>query len=215
MGTTTAAPTWLAITAFTATALFGKVSLFISLLFFLAPLFLALSAHHFFKNFSDNRWITTSGAVLYAISPVAISTINSGRLSTLILLLLLPLLLIASRGWFEIENFTWRRVFGISLLAAIIFAFAPLVFVLGLTLTGFAIYRDYIESSSGVNIVLFNARLYRRIAMVVTPFLLCAPWSFELIINPHRFLMDSGFLIQGGGPNLALQGVQVRCLHIC
>jgi hypothetical protein len=42
--------------------------------------------------------------------------------------------------------------------------------------------------------------------MVVTPFLLCAPWSFELILNPHRLLMDSGFLIPGGGPNLALFG---------
>ena len=206
MGTTTAAPTWLAIIAFAATALFGKVSLLITILFFLAPLLLALSAHNLLKGFSENRWLTTSGAVLYAISPVAISTINSGRLSTLIILLLLPLLLITTRGWFEIESFSWRRVFALSLLVAVLFAFSPFVFLLGLVLTGFSIYRDYLESSSGVNIALFNARMYRRIAMVVTPFLLCAPWSFELILNPHRLLMDSGFLIPGGGPNLALFG---------
>lgn len=204
MGTTTASPTWLAITAIATTLLFGKVAVFIALLFFLAPLLMALSAHHLFKGFSQNRWLTTSGAVLYAISPVSISTINSGRLGTLIVLLLLPQLLIAARGWFEIENFSWRRVFALSLLTAILFAFSPFVFLLGLVLTGFSIYRDYIESSSGVNIALFNARLYRRIAFIVTPFLLCAPWSFELILNPHRFLMDPGFLIQGGGPNLAL-----------
>mgnify|MGYP000591378179 CR=1 FL=1 len=206
MGTTTAAPTWLAIIAFAATVLFGKVSLLITILFFVAPLLLALSAHHLLKGFSENRWLTTSGAVLYAISPVSISTINSGRLSTLIILLLLPLLLITTRGWFEIESFSWRRVFALSLLVAVLFAFSPFVFLLGLVLTGFSIYRDYLESSSGVNIALFNARMYRRIAMVVTPFLLCAPWSFELILNPHRLLMDSGFLIPGGGPNLALFG---------
>ena len=206
MGTTTAAPPWLAITAIATTILFGKVAFFISLLFFLAPLLMALSAHHLFKSLSDNRWLTTSGAVLYAISPVSISTINSGRLSTLIVLLFLPLLLTAAHGWFEIENFSWRRVFALSLLTSVLFAFSPFVFLLGLALTGFSIYRDYIESSSGVNIALFNARLYRRIAMLVTPFLLCAPWSFELILNPHRLFMDSGFLIQGGGPNLALFG---------
>ena len=206
MGTTTAAPTWLAITAMGATLFFGKVSLLISLVFFLAPLFLALSAHHLMKYFSDNRWLTTSGAVLYAISPVSISAINSGRLSTLMILLLLPILLIAARNWFAIEKMSWRRVFALSLLVAILFAFSPFVFLLGLVLTGFSIYRDYIESSSGVNIVLFNARLYRRIALIVTPFLLCAPWSLELILHPHRLLMDSGFFIQGGGPNLALLG---------
>ncbi|MFM2364946.1 MAG: hypothetical protein RLY79_615 [Actinomycetota bacterium] len=206
MGTTTAAPTWLAITAMGSTLFFGKVSLLISFVFFFAPLFLALSAHHLMKYFSDNRWLTTSGAVLYAISPVSISAINSGRLSTLMILLLMPILLIAARNWFEIENMSWRRVFALSLLVAILFAFSPFVFLLGLVLTGFSIYRDYIESSSGVNIVLFNARLYRRIALIVTPFLLCAPWSFELILHPHRLLMDSGFFIQGGGPNLALLG---------
>ena len=206
MGTTTAAPTWLAITAMGATLFFGKVSLLISFVFFFAPLFLALSAHHLMKYFSDNRWLTTSGAVLYAISPVSISAINSGRLSTLMILLLMPILLIAARNWFAIEKMSWRRVFALSLLVAILFAFSPFIFLLGLVLTGFSIYRDYIESSSGVNIVLFNARLYRRIALIVTPFLLCAPWSFELILHPHRLLMDSGFFIQGGGPNLALLG---------
>jgi hypothetical protein len=165
-----------------------------------------LTAHHFLKEFSTNRWLTTSGAALYAISPVAISTINSGRLSTLIVLLLLPLLAIAARGWFEIEEFSWRRVFALSLLVSVIFAFSPIIFILGIALTGFSIYRDYMDSNSGINIALFNARLYRRLALTFTPFLICAPWSFELIFNPNRFLLDSGFLLQGGGPNFALLG---------
>ena len=204
MGTSTAAPTWLAIIALAATPFIGSVTFFISALFFIAPVALALSAHSFLKEFSANRWLTASGAVLYALSPISISTINSGRLSTLIILLLLPILVILARGWFEIEEFTWRRVFALSLLISILFAFSPFVFISGLALTGFSIYRDYIASSSGVNIALFNGRLHRRIALVITPVLICSPWSFELIFNPHRLLMDSGFFLQGGGPNLAL-----------
>jgi hypothetical protein len=204
MGTSTAAPTWLAIIALAATPFIGSVTFFISALFFIAPVALALSAHSFLKEFSANRWLTASGAVLYALSPISISTINSGRLSTLIILLLLPILVILARGWFEIEEFTWRRIFALSLLISILFAFSPFIFILGLALTGFSIYRDYIVSSSGVNISLFNARLHRRIALVITPLLICSPWSFELIFNPHRLFMDSGFFLQGGGPNLAL-----------
>ena len=206
MGTSASAPTWMAFLAIAATPFFGKVNFFIAALFFLAPVLLALTGHHFLKEFSTNRWLTTSGAVLYALSPVAISAINSGRLSTLIVLLLLPLLAIAARGWFEIEEFSWRKVFALSLLVSIIFAFSPFIFILGIALTGFSIYRDYIDSNSGINLVLFNARLYRRLALTFTPFLICAPWSFELIFNPNRFLLDSGFLLQGSGPNFSLVG---------
>jgi hypothetical protein len=123
-----------------------------------------------------------------------------------IILLLLPLLAKAARGWFEIDEFSWRRVFALSLLVSILFAFSPFIFILGIALTGFSIYRDYIDSNRGINVALFNARLYRRIALIFTPLLICAPWSFELIINPNRFLMDSGFLLQGGGPNAAFLG---------
>jgi hypothetical protein len=41
---------------------------------------------------------------------------------------------------------------------------------------------------------------------VITPILVCAPWSFELFVQPKRFFIDSGFLLPGGGPNLALMG---------
>lgn len=206
MGTTSAAPTWLAIVALAATPFLANVKLFISALFFLAPLLIALSIYPLLKNFASNRWLTTAAAILYALSPVSISAINSGRLSTLVVLLLLPSLAIALQDWLVIENFTWRRIFAISLLLAVLIAFAPILFIVGLALTGFAISRDYADSNSGINSALFNARLYRRIALLLTPFLICAPWSLEVAINPSRFFMDSGFLLQGGGPNFAVFG---------
>jgi hypothetical protein len=41
---------------------------------------------------------------------------------------------------------------------------------------------------------------------MITPVLICAPWSFELLVEPKRFFIDSGFLLPGGGPNMALMG---------
>lgn len=206
MGTSAAAPTWLAFFALAATPFLGNVQLFTTLFFFTAPLAIAGSGYLLLRRLSNNRWLTAGSALLYAISPVAISAINSGRLSTIVILILLPLLVIAARGIFELNEFTWRRVFGISLLCTVLIAFSPILFIFGFLFTGLAIFRDYAAAEQGVNLELFNQRLYRRIALLSAPFLICAPWSFELLVNPKRLLIDSGFLIPGGGPNLALAG---------
>jgi len=206
MGTSSAAPTWLAILAVFATPFFGSLKLFTSILFFFAPLLIAGSGYLLLRRLSSNRWLVAGASLLYAISPVAISAVNSGRLSTVMALIFLPLLINASQGIFEIDQFSWRRIFGISLLSSVLFAFSPILLLLGLLFSGFAIYRDYSASDRGVNADLFNQRLYRRIALIITPFLICAPWSFELLMQPGRFLFESGFLISGGGPNSVLFG---------
>ena len=206
MGTSAAAPTWLAILALLATPFLGSLKLFIAALFLFAPLLFAWTGYLLLRRLSNNRWLIAGASLLYAISPVAISAVNSGRISTVVALILLPLLIIAAQGIFEIDQFSWRRIFGISLLSSVLFAFSPVLLLIGLLLNCFAIYRDCSASESGVNAELFNQRLYRRIAIVATPFLICAPWSFELLTQPKRFFIDSGFLISGGGPNLALLG---------
>ncbi len=204
MGTSAAAPTWLAILALLATPFLGSLKLFIAALFLFAPLLFAWTGYLLLRHLSNNRWLIAGASLLYAISPVAISAVNSGRISTVVALILLPLLIIAAQGIFEIDQFSWRRIFGISLLSSVLFAFSPILLLIGLLLNCFAIYRDYSASENGVNAELFNQRLYRRIAIVATPFLICAPWSFELLTQPKRFFIDSGFLVSGGGPNLAL-----------
>ena len=206
MGTSSAAPTWLAILAVLATPFFGSLKLFTSILFFFAPLLIAGSGYLLLRRLSNNRWLVAGASLLYAISPVAISAVNSGRLSTVMALIFLPLLINASQGIFEIDQFSWRRIFGISLLSSVLFAFSPILLLIALLFSGFAIYRDYSASERGVNVELFNQRLYRRIALVITPFLICAPWSFELLTQPKRFFFESGFLISGGGPNFVLFG---------
>jgi GT2 family glycosyltransferase len=206
MGTSSAAPTWLAILAVLATPFFGSLKLFISILFLFAPLLIAGSGYLLLRRLSSNRWLVAGASLLYAISPVAISAVNSGRLSTVMALIFLPLLINASQGIFEIDQFSWRRIFAISLLSSVLFAFSPALLLIGLLFSGFAIYRDYSASERGVNVELFNQRLYRRIALVMTPFLICAPWSFELLTQPKRFFIESGFLISGGGPNFVLFG---------
>ena len=206
MGTSAAAPTWLAMIAVLATPFFGNLKLFIAILFLLAPMLIAASGYLVLRRLSNNRWLTACASLLYAISPVAISAINSGRLSTVIVLILLPLLINAAQGIDALDQLTWRRIFGLSLLSSVLVAFSPILLLVGISFSAFGISRDYADSDRGVNAALFNQRLYRRIALVVTPLLICAPWSFELLLQPKRFFMESGFLFPGGGPNIALMG---------
>ena len=206
MGTSAAAPTWLAIVAVLATPFFGSLKLFVAILFIFAPLFIAGSGYLLLRQLTNNRWLTVGASLLYAISPVAISAVNSGRLSTVMVLILLPLFVSSSQGIFAIDQFTWRRIFGLTLLGSVLFAFSPILLIVSILINGFAIYRDYSASDRGVNAELFNNRLYRRLALVITPLLICAPWSFELLVEPKRFFIDSGFLLSGGGPNFALMG---------
>ena len=206
MGTSAAAPPWLAILALLATVFFGNLKLLISALFILAPLLIAGSGYLLLRRLSNNRWLTVGASLLYAISPVAISAINSGRLSTVMVLILLPLYISAAQGIFALDQLTWRRIFGLSLLGSVLFAFSPILLIVGFLINAFAIYRDYSASERGANAELFNKRLYRRLALVLTPLLICAPWSFELLVQPKRFFIDSGFLLPGGGPNFALMG---------
>ena len=124
----------------------------------------------------------------------------------MMVLILLPLFISAAQGIFTIDQLTWRRIFGLSLLGTVLFAFSPILLIVGLIINAFAIYRDYSASERGMNTELFNQCLYRRVALVITPILICAPWSFELLVDPKRFFIDSGFLLPGGGPNFALMG---------
>jgi GT2 family glycosyltransferase len=206
MGTSAAAPTWLAILALFATPFLGSLKLFVTLLFLMAPLLIAGSGYLLLRRLSNNRWLTVGSSLLYSISPVAISAINSGRLSTVMVLILLPLFISAAQGIATLDQFTWRRIFGLSLLGSVLFAFSPILLLAGLLFNAFAIYRDYTASERGRNAELFNNRLYRRLALLITPVLICAPWSFELLVQPKRFFIDSGFLLPGGGPNMALMG---------
>jgi hypothetical protein len=49
-------------------------------------------------------------------------------------------------------------------------------------------------------------RLTKRSALVLVPFAVNAPYSFEAIISPSRFLTEPGLRIPGGGAIAALSG---------
>lgn len=206
MGSSQASPPWIAILAIMATVLFGKAPLLIMLLFLCAPLLMMWSILTLLRQFTHNPWISVPASFIYAISPVAIAAINSGRLATVVTLILAPQIPLLLTNWKRIEIHTWRRIFTLVIVVALLYAFTLVSFVILLGLVIFALFGDYQALSTDKNQSLFWERLSKRLTLLLLPFILTAPYSFEALIAPSKFLSEPGLSVAGGGPHLVLVG---------
>ena len=200
MGSTIASPTWVALIAALSTILFGKSALFISLFFLMAPLLMVITSFHLFAQFTKNQWLSTTCALLYAISPVSVASINSGRLGTIVVIILLPLLILTLRNWMNIDEYSWQHIWGSSLIAGVIFAFSLSFFIVMIFFVAYFIFEDFKVKKN------FDRSSKKRLALLIAPFLINAPYSFEAILHPLRFLSEPGIALAGGGPNLSILG---------
>ena len=203
LGSKSASPLWMPIIAIASIATLGNVSLFISIFFIAAPLLLFLSGHHLVKQVSENRFITVSAALVYAISPISISAVNTGRFGILVIMILAPFLVEVAMQWRKIDEFSIRKMSAHSLLLALAFAFAPPFFIALLILTLMAITHDVIEDRRVANKPRLYSLLARRALLLFAPLALTIPWSLEIVSSPKKFFIDIGLISAGGGANLA------------
>lgn len=203
LGSKSAAPLWMPIIALASIFTLGNVSLFISLFFIAAPLLLFLSGHHLVKKVSENRFICASAALIYAISPVSISAVNSGRFGILMIMILAPFLVEAALQWRKVGEFSIRKMSALSLLLALMFAFAPPFLIALFALTLAAVTSDVIEMRKDPNKSPLYSLSARRVLLLLAPLALTIPWSLEILSSPKKFLIDIGLLSSGGGANLA------------
>jgi GT2 family glycosyltransferase len=206
MGSSAPTPPWVALLSILSIFFFGKPAVLITTLIFLAPALMAISAYKFLKIVTTNSWLRVSASMLYAISPVAIASVNTGRLGTLILLILLPWIVAGIPTLDNFESISWRRIFGVALLISIATSFTLMVWLALLVVTAMGIGLDFQLFNKNLDKELFDQKLRRRIALLVTPLVVTAPWSLIAIIDPNRFLYEPGILLSGGGPNLAFLG---------
>lgn len=204
MGSNVEAPVWTLLLGLGSIITFAKPALFISLTFIAAPFLAMWSAHTLLKKLTPNQVLSALGAGLYALSPVAISAVNSGRLGLIVLLICAPLLLSRIRNWGQIEERTVREIFTTVLALWFVLAFNPQLIIALLFFTIFYILRDFTNASRNFKDELFIKRLIRRFGLLGTPLLLLAPTSIQYLVHPSRLLLEIGLQEPGGGANLAL-----------
>ncbi len=201
MGSSHSSPPWIAVVALASILFLGKVPFLITVFFLVAPLLMMWSAQSFLERLSNNGFITTPAAMLYAISPVALVSVNSGRLATVMALIIAPQIPKVLKHWRKIELESWRRIFALAILLALLNAFTLVTTIISLGIIGFAIASDYL---SKLEKSIFKSRLYKRLTLLLVPFILVFPYSLEALIRPARFFAEPGLMLAGGKTNLVI-----------
>jgi hypothetical protein len=164
------------------------------------------SCFNLLKKLTANKWISIPASLLYALSPLTIAAIGSGRIATLVLLIVMPFVAFLLHDWQNIESYRWRKIFAISLLFSLLYAFTLMSFVIALVAAIAISVDNYREFTLTLDKELFDERILKKAAIVFIPFLVNAPFSFEALTNPSRFLAEPGLLFPGGGPLVTLLG---------
>jgi GT2 family glycosyltransferase len=206
MGSTTAVPTWVAVTATASIFVLGKVQFLITAFFLLAPIVMMFTVSRLLKRLTSNSWISLPAAFLYAVSPVAIAAISTGHIATVLFMILAPLVALMLQDIEKIEEYTWRKIAGVSLILALLYGFSLMIFVIGFVAAVISSLSDYEKHAQVANSQLYALRLQKRTVLLFLPFLMNIPYSLEAVANPSRMLVEPGLLISGGGPIWALIG---------
>ena len=201
LGSSANMPPWLAIlgifTIFTA----FNAKLFISLLFVFAAPLAFIGAFRLARKFTELQYLAIGAALLYSFAPLALGALNSGRLGTVVLYVIGPWLMRALLGLEVLESLTWRKIWWLAILLTIVFAFSPITFLAIVIWQFLLVILDVMAFNKKPSLLSkeqFDARNIRRVAIVLAPSIVLAPWSLELLLHPSRILIDPGLNIPGG-----------------
>ena len=206
LGSATYSPPWIVVLAIASALTFGKVWLFITIFFLLIPTLAFFVMYRSARRFGLSIQVAVIGGLLYAFSPVIWNSINQGRLGTLVIALLAPILFTLMPRTIEFENLSWRKTYSLALLASLLSAFSALFLAIW-TFTFIALFsralfnrRDEIKSAGLVKFLMTAelARIRRFFAFLLIPALLTIPWSASLISDPMKVLLEPGVTLSGG-----------------
>ncbi len=197
-GSTADSPPYLVVIALLGTLLLGKATMAVQIALLLAIPLAGWSAYFASRAMIPSKAIRLWGAVTYALVPAMTGALAQGRIGTAVTAIVLPF---AIRSMFRTgqAGATYRRAAGSALLLAVVLAFTPAVWLIGViaTVTALVIFRDTLRTN------------YRQFLIaVIGSFLALMPWSFGLIRQPVRFLLEPGLDVSSlTDPNISMLDV--------
>ncbi|MEO3767403.1 glycosyltransferase family 2 protein [Streptomyces sp. B8F3] len=208
-GGTQDAPPYLAFLAGLGTVLFGSTNAALTLLLVCSVPLAGFTAYFASRPLVSSRLLRAWGSVAYAFLPAATGALASGRIGTAVLAVLLPLLARAAVAASGLRGrASWRGAWAYALLLTVTTAFTPVVWPLAACLAAALLAWTLVRGQSPVGLVV------RQLAVLVTPVVLLAPWSLELLTAPSGFFTEAGLetslgdvsplgllLASPGGPN--------------
>ena len=209
LGSTTGAPTALAVLALLSSILLGKAWLAVSILMLGAVPLAGMSAYLASAPLTRSAWLRVWAAVLWAVLPVSVGAVAGGRLDVVVTVILLPLLARAVGSLFRLPTTDLYRPVGVGLLLGIAAAFSPVLLPLA-AVVGLAVVALHPAHRWPV---LRSALITLVVAVVVL-----IPWAWSVAIHPRLFVAGLGLpetlsmkrplgpadllLLRPGGPGL-------------
>ncbi len=200
LGSAVASPPWLLVIGLGSLLTLGSATTFITILFWLTPPLAMFIAYRAFKRLYVQTRTALIGGVLYALSPVVWAAINQGRLGTIVIVLLAPILISVVPRSVELDSVTWRKIYAVALLAGAISAASALFLLLWTLGSGLFLSTSLwnLRKAAHEGNFLFKVESWlttsvkRRIALTFIPGFLTFPWSASLLLHPTQFLMEPG-----------------------
>jgi len=183
-GSAASAPPYLALMAALATLLAGKAWLATDLLLFgcvpAAGVTAFLAARRVTPVLAARCWI----AATYALLPVAMGVVATGRIGTAVAFILLPLVgLTIARMLTSPPRAARRAAWATGLLVAVAAAFVPLVWPIATAAAlGVIAAWPWLGRTAAVNAAIVAA----------VPAVVLIPWTFHLLTSPSAFLLEAG-----------------------
>lgn len=184
-------------------------ALLVTLIFVLAPIFALLSMYFFLRKLSAQRWLAIAASMMYASSALLVTSINTGFVSTLLLLVLLPFFALVVLPIFEsnseggLVELSWRRICVVTTSLAIISAISFQIFIaatLALLVHLALLKKREMERSALLQ------RSVKYAVVILGAFFALAPWSLANLLHPGYMLMDQGVPAPLSSPLHALSG---------
>jgi GT2 family glycosyltransferase len=195
IGSTSAAPPYIAVLAGLATLLGGKSWLAVDVLLIGCVPLSGMTAMHAVGKVASSRLVRMWAAATYALLPVALGVVAAARFGTAVAFILLPLIVAqVGRVCTESGPRAGRAAWAAGLLVAIGAAFVPLLWLL-----------VFVACCAGVvGLRPYRSVTLRNLAIVAfTAPVLLLPWTLTLISNPAQFMLEAG-LPQPGSPAAGL-----------
>lgn len=199
LGSSVNMPPWVAFLGLSSIFTFFNAKLMMSILLVLAVPLAFFGAYRLARKFTELHYLALGAALLYSMAPVVIGSLNSGRLGTIMLSVIGPWIVRSLLGLEALELLGWRRTWRMAFLMSLVFAFSPIAFLVIFIWQFILAILDVVAfNKGGFTKTVFDDRNARRIAILGTPFIICAPWSIDLVLHPSRFLLDPGLALGGG-----------------
>jgi GT2 family glycosyltransferase len=196
VGSGSSAPPYLAVVAALATVLGGKPWLAVDVILLGCVPLAGITAFFAVRRVTRSALVRVWAASSYALLPVAMGAIASGRIGTAVVFVLIPAIaLLAGRMLTMPPRRARRAAWATGLAIAVAAAFVPLIWVVAL--------------AAALALVAARPGMWRNLGIVVVvPPLLLLPWTIQVATNPSALLLEVGLQ----QPGLAMHDLPARSL---